>query len=130
MRKNYFLFLYTFIILALALILAAKPDYNWDMLPYMAVLEKMDGVKSFNQIHQDVYARAKKNLPPGKYNELIDQHDNYRKKMAENAYAFETQLPFFDIKPIYLITAFIFYKIGVSLNVCNGIAITYIFLFY
>jgi hypothetical protein len=36
--------------------------------------------------------------------------------MAEDAAAFETQLPFFDIKPAYLISAFIFYKIGVGLT--------------
>ncbi len=51
-----------------------------------------------------------------KYNDLVDVNDNYRKLMAENASAFKTQLPFFDVKPIYLLSAFIFYKIGVNLT--------------
>jgi hypothetical protein len=86
------------------------------MLPYMAVIQKMDGVKSFTQIHTNTYKTAQQNLSEKKYNELINPHDKYRKKMAESASAFETQLPFFDIKPAYLIIAFLFYKIGVSLT--------------
>jgi hypothetical protein len=76
----------------------------------------MDGVKSFNIIHADVYETAQKNLPAKKYNNLINPKDKYRIKMAEDAAAFETQLPFFNIKPVYLIMIFIFFKLGTSLT--------------
>lgn len=116
MKSARFFTIYISVILLATIILAFKPDYNWDMLPYMAILEKMDGVKSFDQIHADVYSQAEKRLPKDKYAALVNEKEKYRKIMAENASAFETQLPFFDIKPVYLFLAFIFYKIGVSLT--------------
>src|ERR1700759_3824058 len=116
MQKNNVFFLYVFILFVITAVMATIPDYNWDMLPYMSVIEKMDGVKSFDQIHSTTYQTAQKNLPNKKYNDLVDPKDKYRKKMAEDANAFETQLPFFDIKPIYLISAFLFYKLGISLT--------------
>lgn len=115
MAKKYFIPAYIFFILGLTIMLALKPDYNWDMLPYMAILEKMNGVKPFSRVHENVYFNAQKNLPQKKYKELVDIKDKYRTKMAADAFAFETQLPYFDIKPVYLISAFVFYKIGFSL---------------
>jgi hypothetical protein len=116
MKDNRFFITYLFVISAITVLLAFYPDYNWDMLPYMSIIQKMDGAKSFDKIHQTTYNTAQQNLPAEKYNDLVDYRSKYRKMMAENAAAFETQLPFFDIKPIYLISAFIFYKIGVSLT--------------
>ena len=45
--KNKFALAYILILLALTIALALKPGYNWDMLPYMAITEKIDGVKPF-----------------------------------------------------------------------------------
>jgi hypothetical protein len=116
MKSTRFFSIYISVILLATIALAFKPDYNWDMLPYMAILEKMDGVKSFDQVHADIYNQAEKKLTKDKYAPLVNEKDKYRKLMAENASAFEMQLPFFDIKPVYLFIAFIFYKIGVSLT--------------
>ena len=114
--KKKFSPIYFLILLALTTALAFKPGYNWDMLPYMAITEKIDGVNPFNKIHEDVYNNAKKNLSSKRYNSLTDTANAYRKKMFENADAFQTQLPFFYIKPVYLISVYIFYKLGVALT--------------
>ncbi|HVX25623.1 MAG TPA: hypothetical protein VHB70_04740 [Parafilimonas sp.] len=116
MAKRKFIYLYALIIFAITVVLGTVPDYNWDMLPYMSIVQKMDGVSSFDQIHETTYSTAQKNLPPKKYKDLVDARDPYRKKMAEDANAFKTQLSFFDIKPVYLIIIFLFYKLGISLT--------------
>lgn len=130
MKGCRFFIAYVLLIFIITIVLALKPDYNWDMLPYMAIIEKMDGIKSFDQIHSDVYNTAKKNLPPKKYNVIADSNDRYRKKMLEDAMAFEKQLPFFDVKPVYLFFAFILYKIGVSLTYATALPslISYFFI--
>ena len=62
-----------------------------------------------------VYTEVRKNISQKKYADLINAKDVYRKKMAENAYAFNTQLSYYTVKPIYLLSAYLFYKIGFSL---------------
>ena len=52
MRTKYFLPVYIIVILAITIIMSFNPDYNWDMLPYMAILKKMDGVKSVDEVHK------------------------------------------------------------------------------
>lgn len=116
LKNKLFFPVYIFCILAITILLGLRPNYNWDMLPYMFIIQKMDGIKSSSQIHANIYEAAQQNLSEKKYNELINPHNNYRKKMAEDAAAFEKQLPFFDIKPAYLISAFTFYKMGVGLT--------------
>lgn len=116
MKKPLFLPVYLFLLLTVTVGLGFFPGYNWDMLPYMALIKKMDGVKNFDQIHSTVYNTVQKNLPKKKYEDLVDPAQPYRVKMQKDAAAFESQLPFFDIKPIYLLIAFIFYKLGVSLS--------------
>jgi hypothetical protein len=114
--KNKFSLIYFLLLLTLTIALAFKPGYNWDMLPYMAITEKIDGVKPFDKIHADVYSNAKKNLSSKRYHSLTDTANAYRKKMFEDADAFQTQLPFFNIKPLYLISVYIFYKLGAALT--------------
>lgn len=116
MKKPLFLPAYICLLLIVTVALSFFPGYNWDMLPYMALIQKMDGVKNFDQVHSTVYTTVKKELPKKKYEDLVDPKEPYRVKMQNNAAAFQSQLPFFDIKPIYLLIAFIFYKLGVSLS--------------
>jgi hypothetical protein len=115
MLHKYFPAVYIFIVVSLTAIFAFKPAYNWDMLAYMAIIQKIDGIDSLSQLHARTYSEAKNNLPVNKYDALVNSNDPYRKKMAENANAFNSQLVFYTVKPIYLLAAYLFYKIGFGL---------------
>jgi hypothetical protein len=91
-----------------------KPEYNWDMLPYMALVLNMD-YKDEAFIHQAVYNNAKQNIPPKDYAKLVDSSNSYRKRMHETSSVFFTQLPFYIVKPLYLSLVYLFYKAGIAL---------------
>ncbi len=106
--------LYFFILLLTAYHSFKKPEYNWDMLPYMALVLKADNA-DIKIIHDLTYQIAKKKLPPSTYQNLTSANA-YRKKMSEDAVAFNNQLPFYVVKPLYISVVYLFYKCGFSLT--------------
>ena len=114
MRNKFFLILYLFFILLIALYAFKKPDYNWDMLAYMAVVIGYDH-NDINFVHDTVYNIARQQLPASVYNQLTDTGNTYRKKMAENADEFHQQMPFYTVKPLYTRLVYFIYKGGVPL---------------
>ncbi len=91
-----------------------NPQYNWDMLAYMAVVTKMDQ-NDINLVHRTVYEAARKNLPPEKYRLLTAKEHVYRKKMTESAVDFNRQLPYYVVKPLYTGMIYFFHKAGIPL---------------
>ena len=64
---NILVFVLYFISLIPACIFAfKKPQYNWDMLPYMASVIKIDH-SNIDAIHTITYQSAKENIPADKY---------------------------------------------------------------
>jgi hypothetical protein len=108
------LYLYVIIILLFALFAAKRPLYNWDTLAYMAVALHYDH-HSTAFVHDTIYAIAKQQMPSASYNELTDGGLEYRKTMAGNALAFDQQMPFYTVKPLYTGLVYILYKVGVPL---------------
>lgn len=90
------------------------PEYNFDMLPYIALVVKMEN-KDIPTIHRATYQSVRENVPPEIYQRLTDSVNPYRKKMKENAAYFFGQLPFYMIKPFYTALIYLFYKAGSSL---------------
>jgi hypothetical protein len=84
--------IYFFIIFLVAAYSFKKPEYNWDMLPYMALVLKADHIDT-DSIHKLVYYSARKGLPEISYGQLTNPSNGYRKKMSENSGAFSRQLP-------------------------------------
>jgi hypothetical protein len=105
---------YVFCISLVAFYSLKKPEYNWDMLGYMATVISMEN-KNIDEIHRMTYESARENIPAAAYHRLIDSSNAYRKKMNENAADFYKQLPFYIVKPLYNVSVFLFYKAGVSL---------------
>lgn len=91
-----------------------KPEYNWDMLPYMGLVLQKD-FKNINIIHEQTYEQAQLHIPDPAYKQLTDTSNPYRKKMYQQAEEFYAQLPYYTIKPIYVEVVRFFYLRGMPL---------------
>jgi len=114
MKNNLLRTIYLICIVAAAFYCFKRPLYNWDMLPYSALVLKMDGYDS-KQAFADAYQSAKKSLPPGPYHLLTDSANAYRYKLSNSFEAFNEQLPFYVIKPLYSSMVYLAYKAGFNL---------------
>lgn len=90
-----------------------KPNYNWDCLPYAATVLKIDGL-NLSDLHSKTYTLAKKELTSESYEQLTTG-GKYREEIANNSKGFIEQLPFYYIKPLYILFILIFFKLGVPL---------------
>ncbi|MFP4094975.1 MAG: hypothetical protein ACLFUB_10850 [Cyclobacteriaceae bacterium] len=117
MKKNIKFSIYSFYLLFLltfTIYIGVKPYYNMDMLPYAAILLKMEGGKTPEQIHQTTYAEAKQHLSTQHFADLSRGSD-YRAEIYEDAAAFDEQLAFYIIKPLYVAGSYLSYQAGASL---------------
>jgi hypothetical protein len=114
MRNRLVLLAYLIFIFLIALYAFKRPYYNWDMLPYMAVVIGYDH-KDPNFVHDTVYEIVKKQLPALTYNQLMDGGLEFRKSVAKNSNEFYAQMPFYSVKPLYTGMLYFFYKAGVPL---------------
>ena len=112
--KRLLLFVYLLFILLVALYTFRRPGYNWDMLPYMAIVLQYDHHDA-HFAHDTVYRLIKEQLPASAYGLLIDGGLPYRRTMAENAAEFSRQMPFYSVKPLYTGGVYLLYKLGVPL---------------
>jgi hypothetical protein len=93
---------------------AIKPNYNWDCLPYMAiVLDKTENLSN-QELHNKVYEQAQVHIPEKQYAMLVAETP-YRTSMQQNADAFKQQLPFYHIKPLYIGLCWLSYSVGFNL---------------
>jgi 4-amino-4-deoxy-L-arabinose transferase-like glycosyltransferase len=90
------------------------PAYNWDMLGYMALVVRMDSTKDINKIHDIVYNTARQSIPYGEYEKLTTT-PAFRKSFEEDPSKFEKLLPIYIVKPLYIWSAWAFYKAGFPL---------------
>ncbi len=91
-----------------------RPLYNWDMLPYAAIVLKWDGASNA-EAHDLSYALTRKNIPAENYSQLTDSMHGYRNRMFKDPQAFESQLPFYVVKPLYTGLTYVSYRTGVAL---------------
>src|SRR4051812_6427835 len=90
-----------------------KPSYNWDMLPYMAVILSYDGQQN---VHESVYNTARQELPAEAFRLLTDSSQAHRRETAQHVEEFNLQMPFYIVKPLYTGLSYLFYKSGFSLT--------------
>jgi len=113
--RNYLLKIFYFICLLIAAIYCFKrPLYNWDILPYSYLILKMDHYNS-EDAYNLAYKSAKENIPSKEYHLLVDSSNAYRYRMSKDFNAFNEQLPFYVVKPLYTSLGYLFYKSGFSL---------------
>ena len=96
-----------------------SPGYNWDMLPYMAlVLEHSD--ENAASVHQKVYNIVREeqvagNITAGTFGELTTDRIPYRAKCYADAEMFHKELSIYRTKPLYNTVIYLFYSVGVPL---------------
>lgn len=105
---------YAVFVILMAVYLYRKPAYNWDMLPYMAIVLQYD--HNNTAIHDNVYKTAANEIPPVDYNRLTDSSHAYRKAALSNPAFFNAQLPMYVVKPLYTILVYCSYKLGIPLT--------------
>ena len=93
-----------------------KAEYNWDILPYMAVILQYDVNTDFEKIHKEVYSITKQSVSKVVFDKLIDSTSAYRKSVFNNSTEFKLQLPFYVVKPLYTWLSYFFYKSGIPLQ--------------
>jgi len=85
------------------------------MLPYIAVILQHDSNSNIEKIHKEVYTIAKQSVPESVFSKLVDSGSAYRRSVFASPAAFNQQLPFYVVKPLYTRICYVFYKWGISL---------------
>jgi hypothetical protein len=106
--------IYAVAVLAVVAFAYRDPEYNWDMLPYMA-LALSHSVPNADSVHARTYGTARVLLPAAKYNQLIDSSNIYRLRTHREPATFTAQLGYYAIKPLYIISIHAFHTLGVPL---------------
>ena len=101
-------------LILITVVAAIKPNYNWDCLPYMAIVLNKTEKLSNQELHNKVYEQARLHIPEKQYTMLVAETP-YRTAMLNNAVAFNQQLPFYSIKPLYIGLCWLSYKAGFNL---------------
>lgn len=115
LTKRIFFVVFAVCIFPACLFAFRRPYYNWDMLPYMAIVLKIDQPHlNVKDIHTLTYHIASQQVPGPEYGYLIQS--TYRERMAKDAAAFYGQLPFYTVKPLYIGMIYLFYKTGFPLT--------------
>ena len=96
-------------------IFSPEPRYNWDALPYMAAVLKMDGVENPGQRFLQTYENAEKHIPSDKFFEMVNANHPYRHAMHVDSKGFAEQMPIYMVKPLYVFVSFLSYKWGANL---------------
>ena len=90
----------------------AEPYYNWDMLGYIGVAERLGGATPV-EAHRRAYDLAYRFVPPEQYAWLVEG-GAYQQVVAADPTAFEQQLPFYRVKPAYPLLILALDRLGVD----------------
>lgn len=102
---------YLIIVVLAAAYIARHPEFNWDMIPYTAAVVSTD-TSDPAAIHAKTYELVRQEVPPDRMNELVST--DYRHAVAESPRALMQQLPFYRIRPAYLLTLRAVAALGVN----------------
>jgi len=118
LKSRFFLFLiylaFLICLLPVAIFTYKHPEYNFDMLGYMALVIRMDGTHDINEVHAMTYEKAKEIVPAEDYKKLTEGL-SFRKKFASDPFEFNKLLPIYIVKPLYVWMCYLFHKSGFSL---------------
>jgi hypothetical protein len=85
----------------------------WDAIPYMGAVISIDE-NDAKIIHEKTYQLLKEKTSVEEQQKLIDGHP-FCKSIYQNQNYFTQQLPFFQVKFLYIYSSYLFYKMGVPL---------------
>lgn len=107
--------LLTIILYFLQGIIRPKPDYNWDSIPYMNLVLKYDGVENDSIRHAETYKTLHAQVPEEEWKKLAETDHWYRLRNYQSWEVGTETLPFYSIKPLYIVNCWVFYKMGFDL---------------
>lgn len=113
MRKKLIFFVYILFASGIAILSVMKADYNWDVLPYAGCVIAIE-TSDANEIHRKTYEIFKESVDSKTYLQLTTG-SNYRETLANNADSFNQNLPFYKVKPLYILLMYALYKSGINL---------------
>jgi len=90
-----------------------NPKYNWDTIGYIASAEAIS-TDDPAAIHQAAYAAIRDHVSPAEFRALIDGN-SYRRAMYGSPDFLAAQLPFYQIRPVYVFTLHLAAKLGVNI---------------
>lgn len=102
---------YVIVVALAAAYLAKHAEYNWDMIPYTAAVLALDE-QDPAAIHAETYRLVRAEVPPDRLEAF--NATEYRHAVAESPRALMQQLPFYRIRPAYLVTLRACSALGVS----------------
>lgn len=90
----------------------SNPSYNWDMIGYVGSVRYFQ-IKDKVELHKSVYGELYTTVNENKYNELTTSY--YRETTSKDPEAFYQQLPFYQIKVLYVFLVMLLNKLGISI---------------
>ncbi len=94
---------------------AVQPEYNWDIIPYIACAKSLQ-TDDPAQIHSFAYSEIEKSEGTRMYAMPGSKWDTpYRALMRDSDAAFARQLPFYRIRAVYILLIYLFYAAGGSI---------------
>jgi hypothetical protein len=111
--KNYTNYLLVLCCILLSFFLIKERKTFWDAIPYMGAVLAFDE-NDPKIIHEKTYKLLKENTAAEEQKKLIDDHP-FCKAISQNNNYFLQQLPFFQVKFLYVFCSYIAYKLGVPL---------------
>ena len=112
MRKVLTFLAYLFIGAFIVGISILKPNYNWDMVAYVACAKSFD-LSDSRRVHEFVYTQLKESVPEKNYYSLARGSD-YRTTLSSNHESFRQQLSFYEIRVLYNFSVYLLSKAGAN----------------
>lgn len=115
---------FLFIGIYVLVVSAYTPHLNWDMIMYIAVAKSYEE-SDIKSLHTFTYSALQHSVSEQKYASMV--RGEYRHVVHTDISAFEEQLPFYKIRPLYTGTIYLLHKagldIGFATHIASGIAV-------
>lgn len=112
-NKVYVYFYYFLFIIGIIIVGLSIPIINWDIIGYVGSAYHLE-YSSITEIHKNVYNGLRDFISAEKYFALTEGGE-YIKNLANNPYFFMQNLPFYEIRPIYVGLIYILNKLGLNI---------------
>ncbi len=112
-NSNYTLTAFYIISSAILLYLSlSAPSYNWDMIGYVGSVKILE-IQDKETLHSTTYEGLKDYAPSSNYNELTS--GEYRDVLSKDPEAYYQQLPYYQIRVIYIALILLFTTLGINI---------------
>jgi len=89
-------------------------SYDWDLPGYVGSVLAAEFPGNFDKVHQLTFQSIKQEAPESEFSNIISGNAA-RKSYYENSQSFSEQLPYYQVKVLFVAAIDFFYKLGFSL---------------